>query len=269
MKIRIRTHTNRVVRTLFTMLAGLVMLQGVIAVGHIRLGLELAALTDLADMDLEANLPTIYNVLLFFVGAVLFLLMGRTEQGRIRQAWNVMTGVFIFLAFDEGAQIHEKFMLVTWHMLDGMRQADGTLGILYYAWFIPYLAVVLFMGLLLLPWFVQLDRRLRIGFHISGAIYLSGAVVMEAYSGKLAESMLAFALPGEHYPWMPCFLYPTEQCILYTQPAYVLAYTLEETLEMTGLIICIGFLLDGLERRGVRLRVDFGSNPAGTVHQGQ
>ncbi len=258
MKIRIRIRTDRVVRTLSTLLAVLVLLQGIVAVGHIRLGLEVAALTELADMDLEANLPTIYNVLLFFLGALLFLLMGRTEHGRTRNAWTLLACVFVFLAFDEGAQIHEKFMLLTWQLLDGARNADGTLGILYYAWFIPYLAAVLVLGVLLLPWFMRLDPRLRTGLLISGGIYLAGAVGMEAYSGKLAENMLAFALPNEHYPWMPCFLYPADQCILYTQPAYVLTYTLEETLEMTGLIICIGFLLDGLERRRVRLRVGFG-----------
>lgn len=259
MKIKLRPRTGRVVRSLLLFLAGLVALQVIIAVGHIRYGMQLGALTELADMDLEANLPTIFNVLLFLVAALLFVVMGRTEQGRARLAWTTMAGVCVFLAFDEGAQIHEKFMLVTWQLVDGARDADGSLGLLYYAWFIPYLAAVVMLGTLLLPWFVRLDRRLRMGFLMAGIIYLAGAVGMEAYSGKVAEALLADQVPDGQVPWMPCFAYPVGQCALYTEPGYVVPYVIEETLEMVGLIVCIGFLLDGLERRRVRLRVGFGA----------
>ncbi|MBP8824817.1 MAG: hypothetical protein KBH07_14335, partial [Flavobacteriales bacterium] len=56
------------------------------------------------------------------------------------------------------------------------------------------------------------------------------------------------------FPWMPCELYnDPSSCWLFMEPAYLFACTMEETLEMTGLILCIHFLMRQFERKGQQL----------------
>ena len=253
-------------RLLFGGLALLVALHATVALGHLYFRIEFGALTRLADMDLEANLPALYNVLLFFLGAFLFYLAGRSElPGSSRRPWYIMAGVFVFLGFDEGAQIHEKLMLVTLRLMGHEDGGDGTLGWLYYAWTIPYGLAALALLAILVPWFLRLEARLRWGFLAAGALYIGGALFMEAYSGKLAERYMITAGSDEDYPWMPCFAYPEGQCFLYTEPRYVLAYTIEEVMEMSGLILCIGVLADALDRRRVRVELTFGAERGGSA----
>jgi hypothetical protein len=259
LKIHLQPGPRQLLRLLFSVLVLLLAMHAMVAIGHLYFRIEFGALTRLLDMDLEANLPALYNVLLFFLGAFLFYLVGRSEPAaKARSPWYLMAGVFVFLGFDEGAQIHEKLMLVTLRLMGHEEGSDGTLGWLYYAWTIPYGIAALALFAVLAPWFLRLETRLRWGFLVAGAIYIGGALVMEAYSGKVAESYMMNAGPDDDHPWMPCFAYPKGQCFLYTIPAYVMAYTVEEVMEMTGLILCIGVLADALERRRVRVEVSFG-----------
>lgn len=244
----IEFRPRKVQRTLFLVLGILVLLHLAVVFCHTVLRIEVAAFTELADMDLEANLPTFFNSGLFFIGALLFHLHGRTEAGKKRIGWHVMTAVFILLGIDEGSQVHEKFMLFTQRLLDADDNPAG-LGWFYYAWVIPYGLAAAGLVLVLSRWLFRLDPKLRNGLIISGTVYVLGAVVMEMASGKAS---LATYSPPSAFPWLPCESYTDPaNCWLYMDPAYITLYTLEEILEMTGLILAIRFLLEGMERKGL------------------
>ena len=220
-------------------------------------------MTELFDMDLEANLPALFNVLLFLAGALAFHLVGRTEAtSKARRPWNLMALVFVFLAFDEGSQIHEKLMLTTLRLMNAGGLGDGQMGWLYYAWIIPYGIAALTLLAILLPWILRLVPRLRWGLLLSGGLFVFGAVFLEAWSGKVAEALEATARADAELPWLPCFVYTPGSCFLYDDRAYVLLYTLEELAEMGGLILCLGVLLRELERRKAQVLLRFGAQDA-------
>lgn len=257
MHLHFRFHAARAQRLMFLILAGLIAMHAVVVMGHFVGHMRLGALTKLFDVDCEGNVPTLYNVLLFLFAALLFFLIGSTEKGRGKWAWYLMGGVMVFLGVDEGSQIHERFMNFTLRLLGDGEMRIGEMGWLFYAWTIPYLLAAGILAAVLLPWLWKLDHRTRNGFLLAGVIYVLGAAGMEAYGGKVAERLLLTNASAE-YPWLPCEVYPTEGCFLYADPWYVTLYTIEEALEMTGLIICIGVLINVMELREVRWDVRFG-----------
>lgn len=230
-----------------------------VAFCHLVLHWKVEALTQLVDVDLEANLPTFFNVGLFFMAALLFYLHGKAEEGTHRRGWFIMAAACIFLGIDEGSQIHEKFMMFTLRLMNHGKQDGGDLGWFYYAWVIPYglasIALVATLG----TWLLKIRPELRKGLLISGAIYVFGAIFLEMAGGKLART-----LPyqdASNFPWLPCRIYDDPgSCWLYMEPRYIILYTLEETCEMTGLILCIRALLKAFEAKKMQVALTVGDS---------
>ena len=259
-------HARHTTRYLLLILGALLLLHLWVAFCHVVLHWRVEALTQLADVDLEANLPTFFNVALFFIGAALFYLHGRAEKGRMRRGWFIMAAVFCFLGVDEGSQIHEKFMLFTLRLLHHGSQDGGNLGWFYYAWVIPYglgtLAVVIALG----RWLLNLRPVLRRKLLVSGAVYLFGAIFLEMAGGKLSRT-LPYQDPAL-FPWMPCEVYSNPgDCWLYMEPRYIVLYTLEEMCEMGGLILCIRALLQDFESRRLRVSISVAQDETGTAQR--
>lgn len=256
-------QSAHITRVLVAILGSLVVMHVMVAVAHLVLGWPLAALTALFDMDLEGNLPMLFNVLLLLAVAIGFYLVARSETVvRDRRSWFFMAIVFVFLTVDEGSQIHEKLMLSTLRLLNHGTVGGGEMGWLYYAWIVPYGVAVSALLLTLVPWLLRLPARLRWSLLFSGGVFLLGAVFMESWSGKLAESLEATARPSEELPWIPCTVYPTGSCFLYADARFVAMCTVEEILEMTGLILCLRALIEELNRRGLMISVRFGARSA-------
>jgi len=254
----IRIRTPKLVGVLFAILAFLLAMHLVVTAMHWVFHQPVAALTELFDMDQESNLPAAYNMVLFLMGAIGFFLCGRNVTApRTRRTWYLMAGIFVFLAMDEGAQLHEKFMLTTLRLLNDGGLGDGRMGWFYYAWTIPYGIAVLGLLAHLVPWLARLDPSTRLGLLTSGGTFLFGAVFMEAWSGKVAEALGAAARSDAELPWLPCFVYNANTCFQYDDPAYVAISTIEEVAEMSGLILCIGTLVRALERQGARVEIAF------------
>ncbi|MCB0772485.1 MAG: hypothetical protein KJZ58_00850 [Flavobacteriales bacterium] len=240
---------RQVTRILFALLGGLLLLHLVVAYCHLVLHVRVEALTQLADFDLEANLPTFFNALLFFLAGALFALHGKAAPRQAAAGWYLLAGLFIFLGFDEGSQVHEKLMGFTARLLRSSGMDDGGSGWLFNAWVIPYVLALLGLVIVLRRWLLTLERPMLKGLLISGAVYVLGAAGCEMAAGRLVTSM-----PGRDaalYPWLPCNLYGDPAgCWLFMEPRYILLYTMEELGEMIGLILCIGVLLRGIEAKG-------------------
>ncbi len=251
----IEFRSGKATRVLFTVLAILLALHFTVAFSHLVLHLRVAALSQLADLDLESNLPTFFNCGLFFLAAPLFYLHGRSASPKDRRGWFVMAGIFVFLGIDEGSQIHEKLMNVTNRLLHDSGAGGPAMDWLFFAWVIPYGLALLGLVAVLFRWFTQMEPKLRRNLVISGVVYVSGAIVMEMIGSKVLMSIAPKDVSA--YPWMPCEVYGDPSgCWAFMEPGYVALYTVEETLEMTGLILCIRALLQAFERNGQRLSLN-------------
>lgn len=162
-------------------------------------------------LDQEQNIPTYYAVLLMLSTAlmlgVITILQKRAGAPHIMN-WAVLTVGMMFMAYDEAFQVHEE-------LIDPMRTllGDGNLGIFYFAWVIPALAMIAILGLLFLRFLHDLPAATRNRFLLAGGVLVGGACGVELAGGYYAE------LHGTD-TWM-----------------YSMLATLEEALEMAGLIM--------------------------------
>lgn len=256
----IKTPLNSGVAFIFTILFGilgvLLAVHLCVHIGHLSFGKPLYSITKLFDMDNEGNIPAFFNSMLFVVGAFFFYLIWLTQPKPRSKPWLIMAFIFLFLAVDEGTSIHEKLMLPMLRLMNGGELGElGEMGWLFYAWIIPYGIAATFLGVTLLPWLLKLDKKVRLGLIFSGFVYVSGAIFMESWSGKIADGMQVNAASGGDLPWLPCEVYEAGGCYLYNDVRYIALYTIEEVLEMTGLILCIGVLFKVLKGRNIQVIV--------------
>ena len=166
-------------------------------------------------LDGEGNVPALFSTWLFLINAVLFLIVWKAARlaGDSHKIWLFLACVFIFLALDESISIHER-------LIDPLREALGATGIFYYAWIIPYGIGVGLLAIVAIPVFWRMQKRIRFWFGLSAATYLFAAIGMEMISGKY----LAMMNEKKDIVW-------------------ILMMTVEESLEMVGLIILVYALL--------------------------
>jgi len=169
----------------------------------------------LIDFGYEANLPSIYSVMaIAFSGLLLALIT--THNKRLKQpyyAWLGLTLIFLFLALDEGASIHEKIGDFT---EDNIIDASGYF---YYEWVIPYAIFVTLFVVGYLSFLFSLPKKIAIQFVIAGTIFLSGAVGLEMLSAQEADTFNTNTV------------------------TYSVLYTTEELLEMIGIVVFVNALL--------------------------
>jgi hypothetical protein len=200
---------------------------------------NLHGLIPLFNLNSEANIPTFFSSLTLLSNAFLFLCVWKALviNNRRQTAWLLLSCIFVFLAVDENCSIHELLVVP-------VRNALHTSGYFYFAWYIPYGIAVLVLAIYMLPVLWRLTGRIRLLLVLSGIIYLSGAVGVEMISGKYLE-----------------YLHTLGQR---ANAAYEILNMLEETLEMTGSILCIYSLLSLLQSEcgGIMIRFSGTQGPS-------
>jgi hypothetical protein len=166
-------------------------------------------------IDGEGNLPAIFSTLLLLINAGFFLMVAKAagRAGDSSRIWLVLSIIFVFLALDESISIHER-------LIDPLRETWNLSGIFYYAWIVPYGIGVVLLGAFWFPVFWRMQKKLQLWFGLSAAVYLAGVIGLEMISGKYLVSMNE----SKDIVW-------------------ILMVTLEEVLEMAGLIILVYALL--------------------------
>ncbi len=170
----------------------------------------------LFNMDKEVNIPTLFSVILLLICASLVLISYKNLNpinNKLKKRWRALRWLFIFLALDEGLQIHEILIIPS---IKPMLPAIFTV-----VWVIPYGILAIIALVYFLPVLASLPSVLRQKTLLSGAIYLLGA--------------LGFEMIGS-------FLVRTGDIRLHGI-SYGAIFTIEETLEMIGLIIFVHTLL--------------------------
>jgi hypothetical protein len=169
----------------------------------------------LFDLDLERNIPSFFSGCLLMLNALLFAVVAKAAP-RSKTTWLALSGLFLFLAYDELFSIHEHF--------SRLRAALHTSGLLYYAWVIVYVPAVALLAWLFLPVWRRFDGPVRSWLARAAGAYLAGAVGVEMVTGAYHEA-------GGHQGDL----------------TYGLLVAVEESLEMAGLIMLTHALLKLLQ----------------------
>jgi hypothetical protein len=226
----------RVTVALLGTIAALVSIHALSLFGLFELGRDhQMGLFRMFNLSEEGNVPTWFAATTLFASAMLLGLtwhVVRTAGEPFARHWGVLALIFLFIAIDEAAAIHELLILPVRELVSAERA-------LYFAWVIPYGIAVLIFALAYARFMLALPRRTAILLLAAALLYVGGALGMEMLSPHV-------------YDW-------TGEVSL---PMFIMLLV-EETLEMLGIAVLVYALLDHLARRGARVEVRFAEPPPG------
>ena len=180
--------------------------------GHGRL----YGLLSMFNLEVEYNFPSYFSMFLLLSTSVLLTIIAILEKKRFSafvSHWMILALGFLYISIDEIIALHE-------HLTYPVRKLFGSAGFFYFAWVIPGIAIVIIVALYYFKFLMHLPIKDRYTFCVSGFIYVLGAIGIEMLGGNYGE------LHG------------------YTDIIYISFVTIEESLELFGVIIFIGGLLD-------------------------
>jgi hypothetical protein len=168
----------------------------------------------------EGKLPTFYSGLTLLAAAALLGLIWaheRRQHGPFRWHWAALAVIFLLMAMDEMLSLHE---VATDVIRSRLHIEDGWF---YNAWVIPAGVVLGLLSVTFFRFVVHLPARTRMLFLFAGGVFVSGAVGLEMAGGAYVSAH-----------------------------GYDLAYgalaSVEEVLEMAGIVVMLYALMDHLER---------------------
>ncbi len=178
--MKLQIYTKEIVKWLWVVLIALNLIGFAAKAINYLLGHKYDHFVRLVDVSEEANITTWFSVELFFISAVLLLLIALAKKStgdRWARHWSWLSIIFFFLSLDDVAQLHEM-------TIKPLRSALHTAGIFYYAWVIIAIPFCLFLGLLFLRFVFNLPCNIRIRFIVAGAIFITGQVFVEMIEGN-------------------------------------------------------------------------------------
>ena len=186
------------------------------------------------DIDREANLPTFFSTVLLLFAAILLMMIASFKRARgesYRGHWLVLSLVFLFFAVDEASVLHERLgqLLKTEFRLEG---------VFYYAWVVLGLIFVFILTILYLKFILDLPGGYRKNFILAMSLFFLGAIGTEMLTG-----------------WYTTYYHKT-------RAMDTVLTTLEETLEIGGILVLIHTLLTYLQEYYPRVRLSIMSKPS-------
>lgn len=184
-------------------------------------------------LDAEANIPTLFSTILLLVASLLLALIAvfkRTTQDTYRRHWVVLSFILLYMAIDEASEVHEMLNRLGW-WITGQKRTGG---IFHYGWVMFGMAMATVVALSYLKFFLHLPTQVKVQFITAAVTFLGGALGVE-----ILEGLYSATHGGENSFQFSMFV------------------TIEEGLEMAGVIILINALLDYIHTHQleVRLRV--------------
>lgn len=184
-------------------------------------------LVRLFNVDLEENVPAYFSALLLFTASVILFTISILESKGtfsasrfLGNAWLLLAVGFLLLSVDELFSLHERLGEPIGALL-----GDANSGLLRFAWVLPGSVVVLFLAIVFKDFVFSLMPRPRRLMIASAVIYVGGAIGVEAVTGW------HFEVFGKN------------------NLGYNLLVTIEEGLEMVGVVVFIYSLLVFLEEK--------------------
>lgn len=149
--------------------------------------------------------------LLFFIGA-----LARKEENADAPRWMLLGLLFALMSLDETVSFHETTMAP-------LRNLFGLGGALHFSWVIIASPIMLGLSVYFLPFLARLPWRYAAAFVVSGLLYVGGALGMEFVGGYLVTT---YGMSSSQY---------------------MMAFLVEESLEMIGLVCFLTALLSYLK----------------------
>jgi hypothetical protein len=140
---------------------------------------------------------------------------------RWRRHWAGLGWIFLFLAIDEAAELHGLLSAP-------LRGAVHASGALLFAWVIPYSVLLLAFGISYARFYSALPPRLRLLLGAALIVYVAGAIGLELIGGAIVSAH--GGLNAGLDDWR-----------------HAIAYSCEEFLEMTGIVLAVYALLCHIE----------------------
>lgn len=183
----------------------------------------------LLDFNSEKNIPTLYSAVAILSASTLLALIASAHKNKKEPylPWMGLSLIFIFLAIDEFASIHERIDTP-------LRAALNTSGLLFYAWVIPYALGLLIFVAAYLKFLLRLPKEIMLLFITSGAIFVTGALGLELLEGIIHDNYGYGVL-------------------------YQICYTIEEVMEMFGIALFIYALLSYMSEQFSNFSVNINS----------
>lgn len=178
------------------------------------------------NFDQESNFPSLYSALSLGVSSYILAIIAtikKVRKSKYAKHWKALAFIFLFLAIDEACSIHEMSIPI-------LRNAINAQGILYFTWVVPAFLLLIIFLLVFRKFVLSLPVKTKFMFIVAGFVYVTGALGMELVGGYLADSS------G----------YNT---------TYGIASSVEELLEMLGIVIFIHGLLSYLQSQSKELHI--------------
>lgn len=172
-------------------------------------------------LNKEQNFPTLYSSLALFYCATLFLLIGYLKMPSHKKEYNSWKGlaiIFLYLSIDELVGLHESFSKPL-HRL-------GVDGVLHNAWVVPGIIAVVIFFMSFYKFFLTLPNYLKRLILIAMFLWVGGALFVETVGG--------------YYK----YIHGADNL------GYALITTVEEVMEMLGVIVLIHGLLTYIDKMG-------------------
>ena len=194
-------------------------------------------LVPLFNVNIESNIPTFYATFLLLIVTlflVLITLLEKSRNGVDIVYWRNLSCIFFCMAVDEFVSLHEMLVIP-------LRRLLGTehLGMFYFTWVIPGMLVVLVFTLYFLRFWLSLELKTRQTFFVAGVLFISGCIGMEMIGGWYAD------------------IHGTETLV------YSLLTTVEESLEMCGVLVFIWGLMGYITENFKEIHFCFNTGKSG------
>ncbi|MBC3538520.1 hypothetical protein ACFSC6_17705 [Rufibacter sediminis] len=216
--VSVSVSAKKVTAVLGAIIAGLILLGGLsLSVKTFTQYENALGIVPLFDLDSENSIPAYFSSFNLAVAAgLLFLIYLHAKAGKskFQLPWLFLALIFLALSIDETVAIHELFAYLI------INKYLSVSGPGQYAWAIMGSITVLVFLVLYGRFIFHLPLKTRIYFFVAGAVYIMGALGMEAVGGYLSVK---------------------------DSPFYGLEVMVEEGLEMLGIWLFIKALLNYIE----------------------
>lgn len=225
----VKIQTQSFVRGLWAVMAVMVVLGLFRDVMRSFFGLDhMGGLGPLIELDEESNIPTLFSVVILLLASVTSYLGCKLlppETVSRKWGWYLLSVGFVAMAIDEFVGIHEHIGAVAHELLGNV----AFHGLFRFVWPIPALGLLLVLAFVFIPFLRYLPPAFRLRLCVSGAIYMGGAVGMEMVGGYYYEYIAA----GDRANF-----------------GYSMLTVIEETMEMSGIVLYISTMLREVRRSG-------------------
>jgi len=188
---------------------------------------NLLGLTPLFNFYDEKNIPTFFSaVILIFASFLLFIIyyIIKKTKGVYRFHWLFLSIIFLFLSMDEILELHEQLSSPIQRAINLL---NGSLE--YWGWIIPYSLLVIIFIISYLRFYLHLNKQFRILFALSALLFVTGAIGFELIEGIYLSKHISIT---------------NDFFVIRRTFPYFLMVTVEELLEMCGVILFIYSLIE-------------------------